>query len=370
MTVQRVLVTGKSEFLHRHRPLFDALTQQFDHLDYLPIIDLPQRHPLREKLRRKTQRLWQTVQRQRPSAFVDPLKTARVFIERSRHTEQQILQQSSPPDQVFHVFGMSSPFWNPSRTPYAMYLDYTMALAKQNWSDWAPFPNARSYQRWRSCEQRTYHRASHLFCMSQVVKNSLITDYEVSAEKITVVGSSGNFDHVYEGEKAFGSQQILFNGSDFLRKGGDRVLTAFEQVRQVLPDATLVVIGITLPEPIAGVINPGSVDAATLRSLFLTSDLVVAPGRCDPFPTFLMEAMNYGVPCIVSAQDGMPEIVDHTLNGMVLSHPTPDNLAREILSLLTDPRQLQSLSEQARQKIRTRLNWNTIARTIAQVIRK
>lgn len=369
MSIQRLLVTSKSEFLQRHRPLFEAMAQQFDHLDYLPIIDLPPRPLWQEKLNRKSQRLWQTLRRT-PSTYVDPLKTARVFIERSRHTERQIHHQLVQPDQVFHVFGMSSPFWNASSTPYAMYLDYTMALAKRNWLDWAPFAHAGAYRNWRSCEQRTYNRANHLFCMSQVVKHSLITDYNIPAEKITVVGSSGNFEQVYEGKKTFETRQILFNGSDFLRKGGDRVLAAFQQVRAMEPNATLVVIGAELPEKPEGVINPGQVNSETLKKLFLTSDLVVAPGRCDPFPTFLMEAMNYGVPCIVTAQDGMPEIVDHGINGIVLSQPTPDSLAGEISHLFNHPLQLQSMSEQARHKIKTRLNWNTIARTIAQVIRE
>ncbi|XGV97101.1 MAG: glycosyltransferase family 4 protein [Leptolyngbya sp. BL-A-14] len=369
MTIQRVLVTSKPEFLHRHRPLFEAVAQQFDHLDYLPIIDLPPRHPWQEKLTRKTQRLWQKLRRQTLPAYVDPLKTAKVFIARSRHTERQIRLSSIQPDRVFHVFGMSSPFWRNTTTPYVMYLDYTMALAKRNWADWAPFANDRTYQGWLTCERRTYQRAHHLFCMSALVKNSLITDYKVNADKITVVGSSGNFEQIYDGEKAFGSQQILFNGSDFLRKGGDRVLAAFQQVRAVLPNATLVVIGAEMPEKPKGVINPGPVDSDALQNLFLTSDLVVAPGRCDPFPTFLMEAMNYGIPCIVSNQDGMPEIVDHDVNGIVLTQPTPDALANAIVSLLTSPERLQQMSEHARQKIKTQLNWNTIAHTIAQVIR-
>ncbi len=370
MTIQRVLVTGKPEFLQRHRPLFDAMTHQFDHLDFLPLIDLPPRHPWQEKLSRKSQRLWQTLRRQTVPAYIDPLKTARVFVERSRHTERQIRQQTAQPDRIFHVFGMSSPFWSNATTPYAMYLDYTMALAKHNWTDWAPFPSPRAYQQWIACERRTYQQAHNLFCMSHLVKRSLIADYGVPAEKITVVGSSGNFGCLYQGQKTFGSQQILFNGSDFLRKGGDRVLAAFQQVRAVLPEATLVVIGVDLPEKHEGVINPGPVDSETLQYLFLHTDLVIAPGRCDPFPTFLMEAMNYGVPCTVAAQDGMPEIVDHNINGIVLPQPTPETLAHEMLALLTQPDRLQAMSEQARQKIKTQLNWTTIAQTIAQVIRQ
>jgi glycogen synthase len=54
-----------------------------------------------------------------------------------------------------------------------------------------------------------------------------------------------------------------------------------------------------------------------MRELFLSSDLVLAPSRCDPFPTFLIEAMNFGLPCVASDVDGLPEIVEHEVTGLV-----------------------------------------------------
>jgi glycogen synthase len=101
-----------------------------------------------------------------------------------------------------------------------------------------------------------------------------------------------------------------------------------------------------------------------MRQLFLDTDLVVAPGRCDPFPTFAIEAMNYGVPCVVSGQDGMPEIVDHGINGLVAAALTPECIAENIIHLLNDAPVLAAMSQQARQKVQTELNYRSVAAKI------
>lgn len=205
--------------------------------------------------------------------------------------------------------------------------------------------------------------------MSNVVKKSLIEDYGIPGEKITVVGASGNYTEPYQGEKSFGTKQILFNGSDFERKGGDLLLAAFKQVKQAIPDAKLVIIGKNLSTNQDGVENPGIIRSAeAMRELFLTSDLVVAPAYCDPFPVFLMEAMNYGVPCIVTDKDGMPEIVDNHVNGVVIHEPTAEILAQRIITLLTNPALLNQMSGQARDKMKNKLNWDKIAAKIIQVL--
>ena len=105
-----------------------------------------------------------------------------------------------------------------------------------------------------------------------------------------------------------------------------------------------------------------------MHQLFLETDLVIAPASCDPFPTFLMEAMNYGVPCVVSNRDGMPEIVNHAVNGMVIDSLNAEHLAKTIVELLNAPQTLALMSKSARQKMKMELNWNAIAHQIAQVL--
>ncbi len=131
----------------------------------------------------------------------------------------------------------------------------------------------------------------------------------------------------------------------------------------------MVIIGKKLAIHEDGIDNPGRISSLSdMRNLFLETDLVVAPAYCEPFGLFLVEAMNYGVPCIVSASGGMPEIVDNGVNGIVIHQPTSDILANHIINLLRNKSLLSSMSQQARHKVKNKLNWNNVANTIFQVL--
>lgn len=362
MKIRNILVTGESVFLDRHQFLFTALSDHFEQLRFSP----RQSEWYEAKLPRivlKGLLTLRTGSLSKANAVFQKNRTA--FVLKSRRAEQYIQQLNEHPDLVFHMFGTYSPCWKTGNIPYIIFLDYTVALAERNWSTWVTFLSDRARQKWFECERLAYARATHIFSMSQVVKTSLVQDYGIAAPKITVVGSSGDFQEPYIGEKTFGSQQILFNGSDFERKGGNLVLAAFRKVRQIIPDAKLIVIGKTIKSDETGVVNLGYIKSRSeMHQLFLESDLVVAPAYCDPFPTFLMEAMNYGVPCITSNRDGMPEIVEHGVSGVIMNQLTSEQLAYEIVELLSNSKKLASMSQASRSRIKTQLNWNYIASQI------
>ena len=362
---QTLLVTGEAPYLSRHTFLLQALSPYFKSLQTL------QRHEewYEKRIFRLLLKYLYTL-RVFSKSKADTLyqKNGREFIVKSQRMEQEIHQLGSQPDLILHIFNTFSPCWDNDEIPYLLYLDYTMQLSEQKQLPWAFFLNQRDRDQWIACEQRLFQKAKYLFCQSQAVRRSLVQDYGITANKVIVAGAAGHFQHPYEGEKTFGSQQILFNGSDFQRKGGDLVLTAFQRIKEVLPKARLVVIGRKLLTQPAGVINPGHVSPSELQALLLQTDLVVAPAYSDPFPRFVMEAMNYGVPCVVSNQDGMPEIVDQGQCGVVLDRPTPDTLASTVIDLLTQPDRLTTLSQAARHKIKTHLNWHAVAQTIIQTL--
>jgi glycogen synthase len=361
----QVLVTGDSMFLRRHQPLFDEIGAQHQQFSYLAGDPPPQNKVLHQAGKVLDKLIYWAS----PDTSSRLHKNAPAFVRKSRRLERQIRQLADRPDYVLHVFGLYAPFWDKFDIPYGMYLDYTMALADQNWRPWAPFKTVEDCSAWLACERVAYEQATHLFTMSRLVQASLIHDYGIAPEKISVVGSFASRHSVYEGDKQFGSQQILFNGSEFTRKGGELVLEAFKLVKQALPESKLVVIGKKLSTPMAGVENPGPIGSLEeMRQLLLGTDLVVAPGRCDPFPSFVIEAMNYGVPCLVSGQDGMPEIVDHGINGLVVDPLTPERIAETIIHLLKDQPALAALSRQARQKVKTELNYRCVAAKILDIM--
>jgi len=366
MEIKKILVTGDDRFIKRYHSLFEAISQDVNQLDYLPFSELYE-----DSLTEPFIQFFYKVIYKFSLSTADRIfqKNSRIFIDKSKRLEAKIRKLEDKPDLLIHIFSMCSPFWDKFDTPFVMYLDYTMALAVRNWSPWAPFRNDKEREAWIDCERQTYKRAYHLFTMNTLAKSSLIEDYGIAPEKITVVGSAGNFKMPYEGEKTFGSQQILFNGSDFERKGGNLVLAAFKRVKQVFPKAKLVIIGKKLRIQEEGIANPGSISRSSeIRDLLLETDLVVAPSYCDPFPAFLLEAMNYGVPCLVANNDGMPEIVDHEINGLVIHQMEPDILAEQIIQILGDPSRLESMSKEARKKVGNNFKWDKIASQILKTL--
>ena len=364
MKIKNVVVSGEQGFLHRHQFLFKTLSSYFEHLEYIPSGEFYESKIL-NTLIKVFNIIIAKISLTRASRF---WKNEKAFIARSKLTERKIRRLTYTPDLIFHVFSQYSPLWNKFDIPYVMYLDYTMALARKNWISWSPFSTQKEFADWEKCERKAYEKACYIFTMSNLVKSSLVQDYRINSEKITVIGSAAN-RQPYEGEKTFGSKIILFNGSDFERKGGNLVLAAFKQVKTAIPEARLVIVGKDLSIAEAGVDNPGRISSLSeMQNLFLKADLVVAPALCDPFPTFVIEALNYGVPCIVSASDGMPEIIDNGVNGIVIEQPTPDVLAQKIIHLLDDIPRLKSMSEKAREKVKIKLNWDSIAKNIAQVL--
>jgi glycogen synthase len=360
MKSKRILVSGETVFINRYRALFEAIDLQVEQLSYL-YNDKVFKISLLNKLAKAPSKLISILS---PQHADSSRSTAKGFIERSRRAERRIGKLKEKPDFVLQLFGMYSPFWDDLTIPYAMYLDYTAALAQRG------LPHTQQeLSEWNSCERLMYERACHLFPMSQLVKSSLIHDYGISPDKITVVGSFANHHSLYTGEKEFGTKKILFNGSDFQRKGGDLVLESFEQIRKVMPEATLFFLGKKLEHPPDGVINPGNINSLEeMRQLFLEADLVLSPARCDPFPSFVIEGMNYGVPAIVSGNDGMPEIVDDGINGLVVNPLTSESIAQKVIDLLGSPSTLTSMSHEARKKVNTHLNYDVVANKIIRVL--
>jgi glycogen(starch) synthase len=355
----RVVATGDPVFLRRYAPLLRALEVHVSSIEPIGSGNLAEWLPLRifNRLTRGTRF---------HDRLLAPDPNPRAFVIRSKQTNRKLRGLDPPANVVLHIFCSSAPRLTEAGAPFLLYLDFTMAQARRSYPPWAAFSSQRAYTRWIRLESNTYRMARHIFVMGAAVKSSLVSDYSIPPEGVTVVGSGGNFDGVYTGPKRFGSRRILFDGSQFERKGGDILLEAFEAVRHVVPDATLIVVGTILNKPIDGVVNPGPIrDRDTLRELFLSADLVLAPTRCDPFPGFVIEAMNYGVPCIVSRVNGLSELIEQKRAGAVVGNDDPAEYARVICHLLTSQTMLEDMSENGRTIVRTQLNWSRVASEMA-----
>ncbi len=90
-------------------------------------------------------------------------------------------------------------------------------------------------------------------------------------------------------------------------------------------------------------------DAATIVGVYNACDVFVLPSLSENLPNTIMEAMACGVPCLGFDVGGIPEEIDHKINGYVAKSRDSEDLARG-LSWILDNKDYASLSAAAIKK--------------------
>jgi glycosyltransferase involved in cell wall biosynthesis len=149
--------------------------------------------------------------------------------------------------------------------------------------------------------------------------------------------------------------EILFVGRLELRKGIDVFLYALPQVLDTVPDATVRIIGdnslvgpdgLTFMDTFKAehgkknwfdkVVFEGRVDQDVLLNAYITCDIFVAPSRFESFGLIFLEAMREGKPVIGCKAGGIPEVVSHGVNGLLVEPGDIQQLSDAILQLATN----------------------------------
>jgi D-inositol-3-phosphate glycosyltransferase len=74
--------------------------------------------------------------------------------------------------------------------------------------------------------------------------------------------------------------------------------------------------------------------------------------------------MAAGLPVVVSAVGGLPEIVGHAEHGLLIPPRDPEALASSLARLLADPDWARALGDRARDHVRTNFSLERLARDL------
>lgn len=92
------------------------------------------------------------------------------------------------------------------------------------------------------------------------------------------------------------------------------------------------------------------------------ADISVLPSVWENFPYTLLESMSVGTPAIVSPHGGMPEVVTHMQDGIVLEAPDAANIARSILNVYANRDLLEAMRQRARTTVETRFRTDVVVK--------
>ena len=97
---------------------------------------------------------------------------------------------------------------------------------------------------------------------------------------------------------------------------------------------------------------------------FLSADIYILASYVEGMPISLLEAMSYGLPCVVTPVGGVPSVIADEVNGLLVPVKDSQSLARAILRLTEDAALRRRLGSRARETIVARFNWEISAQKI------
>jgi glycosyltransferase involved in cell wall biosynthesis len=204
-------------------------------------------------------------------------------------------------------------------------------------------------RRKRAWNRSTFHAATALVTWCRWAKESLVSDYGVPAERVTVIPPGVELER-WRPDEAIATGiarqedpvRLLFVGGDFRRKGGATLAAAFGALPPCGYTLDLVTRDEQAARDLRGVqgarvhtdLTPNS---PRLRELYARADLFVFPTEGDCLPIAVMEAMASGLPVITTGVGALREEVEEGVNGLIIPPGDVAALRAAIETLARDP---------------------------------
>ncbi|MBV9788505.1 MAG: glycosyltransferase family 4 protein [Chloroflexi bacterium] len=293
------------------------------------------------------------------------------FHRRSQKAQQHAFANRSRADVILQHGTIFSSEYQPDGPPVVVYTDFTYRLAQREdpWRD--SFTDVAQSEGWNSLEAHVAKQAAFVLTRSEYVRQSMIDDYGIAPERVAAVGGGINFTTLPSPQPLADAPRILFIGTNFERKGGEQLLAAFGQVRQRVPEAEL-----WLVTHKADITGPGirriepTRDRDAMEALYRSAGVFAMPSRCETWGDVFLEAMAYGLPCIGTTNDAMPEIIEHGRTGYVVAPDDVAALAEYLERLLLDPALRQTMGAQGRERVLQTFTWEHVARRMVPYLQR
>lgn len=225
-----------------------------------------------------------------------------------------------------------------------------MQAEEVRWPGWSltPFTVSDIEQELTEREQQEQNLADQIICGSDFVKDSLV-ERSVAAEKITVVSLGRVRETSPSTFKPFNTERsgspwkdrpeglhILFAGTVNLRKGIPYLLEALCQLKREIPFVCKAAGSIELRSEVLDSYKSvcqllGRVPRSKMAELYRWADVFVLPSICEGSAMVVYEALEYGLPVLVTANTG--SIVRNGLGGWVVPIRDADPIAEALFRL-------------------------------------
>lgn len=147
-------------------------------------------------------------------------------------------------------------------------------------------------------------------------------------------------------------------------------IEAFARIQQEMPDAELVVAGdgservrleqLVAERKLTGVRFVGRIPHSEMSALYRDADVYLNSPNIDNMPSSIIEAFAAGIPVVTTDAGGIPYIVRHEDNGMMVKSGDAAALAAQALRLLRDGSLADRIASRARQECLDAYVWGAV----------
>lgn len=249
---------------------------------------------------------------------------------------------------------------------------------------------------WRQILFRNLERLASRWCdkmvfISQPLIDWALRDRITRREKIQKIYSGIEIDHfkpVPDGEKkalkvawgiseeapVVGMVSKLWEG-----KGHTTLIHAFEGLKQEIPEAVLVIVGEGyLRDQLSDLVDRLGLKGSVLftgfqmdvRRIIATFDVAVLPSFFEGMGRVLLEAMAMGKPLVASSVGGIPDLVHHGKNGLLVTPGSVSELKSGLLTLIRNKALAKEMGKEGRKRISEEFSAGRMAQSIEKLYRE
>lgn len=226
-------------------------------------------------------------------------------------------------------------------------------------------------------EKYGMEEADKVITVSNYTASIAKSHYGISAKKISPVHNGTDKVSGYREQKPFPDKLVLFLGRITGQKGPQYFLDVATKVAEKHPDVRFVMAG--TGDRLRGLIETGAykkignklhftgfLNKEKVQKLLSIADVYVMPSVSEPFGLSALEAAQFGVPCVISQQTGVSEVLYGALKA---DYWDTEKMANHILSLLQNEKLRESVVQNAYRDLEN-CTWEKAAEKVMQVYEK
>lgn len=227
----------------------------------------------------------------------------------------------------------------------------------------------RFIKKYKCNDLKSLNQMKMIFTQNDWTRNYLVSEYGINKSKILNIGFGINVKPFY-GEKNYSNHKILI----VLRKGVEKVkgldllMNAFKEVRKVIKDMTLHVVG-TDGEAIEGVYYYYDKGREVTVRLFQECTLYAMPARTEPNGITYLEALANRTPILGTNRFAFPEFSGYGKYGFICDSCDISSISEQLINAFSDVKRLDQMGKLGQEYVIRRFSWEEVSGKMIDVIK-